>query len=554
MIDLSRTRAEFLAEINAPDPLGDPVTDLTDRRAETVDAHLRICSHAQEPLFSLLKTVLLERFAVVARLELVRDLLVPLKNALGNAFKHGNGTDAAKAISVEIVLTGKGALIAVTDEGSGFDVALTFQRFQGQESYFVNYGAGFRNLHRAMATVSYENGGRTVLLCFRPEAQNEDRESLFPAPEPLAVGISPAEEPGVSPDGKHVELSKRAKISGSALPKVLDPEWVQSSLSAELPEFGKDGARIESCRVYAPSGCAGDDCGNRYVLRVASRNGRLEDTRILTGRVHATAAAATSDFKAATKLHDANISNRLRIPRPVGRLSGEPSLVLYDFDPWMNLWEYSTCHSRLKTLRRIAKRIGRALQRLHWSPIVFPGGEPERVGEELLAMMERAEKHLQSLPYGPGLVNRFHASARRLENRAVFGGQGIPAPIHGALGWDCIYYGVEGRFYLYRFETCRRSDPGLDLGGFAADLLRFTLANHDEEACHICLDDFLGNYNSEAAHAMSKDELLTYTVLALVERLRRADPSAKAGVGQLLAALDIALTTGPSGTQSEVSA
>ncbi|HLB86075.1 MAG TPA: ATP-binding protein, partial [Terriglobales bacterium] len=167
MIDLSRTRAEFLAEINAPDPLGDPVTDLTDRRAETVDAHLRICSHAQEPLFSLLKTVLLERFAVVARLELVRDLLVPLKNALGNAFKHGNGTDAAKAISVEIVLTGKGALIAVTDEGSGFDVALTFQRFQGQESYFVNYGAGFRNLHRAMATVSYENGGRTVLLCFR---------------------------------------------------------------------------------------------------------------------------------------------------------------------------------------------------------------------------------------------------------------------------------------------------------------------------------------------------------------------------------------------------
>jgi len=53
---------------------------------------------------------------------------------------------------------------------------------------------------------------------------------------------------------------------------------------------------------------------------------------------------------------------------------------------------------------------------------------------------------------------------------------------------------------------------------------------------------------------MSKDELLTYTVLALVERLRRADPSAKAGVGQLLAALDIALTTGPSGTESEVSA
>ena len=78
-----------------------------------------------------------------------------------------NGYDLTKVISVEIVLTAKGALIAVTDEGRGFDVALTFRRFQWQESYFANHGVGFRNLHRAISMVSYENGGRTVLLCFR---------------------------------------------------------------------------------------------------------------------------------------------------------------------------------------------------------------------------------------------------------------------------------------------------------------------------------------------------------------------------------------------------
>ena len=171
--------------------------------------------------------------------------------------------------------------------------------------------------------VSYENGGRTVLLCFRPTIQNHDRA-----------------------------------LNSHALPKVLGAEWIQKRLSAEVPEFGKDGAKIESYRVYPARGCAGDDCGNRYVLRLAGRNGRPAETRILTGRLHPTEAAAASDFEAATKLHDARISIKLRIPRPVALLAGEPRLVLYDFDPWMNLCEFFTHHGRIKTLRRV--KIGRA--------------------------------------------------------------------------------------------------------------------------------------------------------------------------------------------------
>src|SRR5205823_5493761 len=156
---------------------------------------------------------------------------------LGNAFKHGNGGDGAKVISVEIVLTGKGALIAVTDEGRGFDVALTFRRFQGQESYFVNRGDGFRNLHRATATISYENGGRTVLLCFRP-----------------ATRVN-----GDPPGDDH------------ALSNILDGERVQSRLSAELPEFRKDGARIESCRVYATREIGRASCRDRAENSVVHR-------------------------------------------------------------------------------------------------------------------------------------------------------------------------------------------------------------------------------------------------------------------------------------------
>jgi len=44
---------------------------------------------------------------------------------------------------------------------------------------------------------------------------------------------------------------------------------------------------------------------------------------------------------------------------------------------------------------------------------------------------------------------------------------------------------------------------------------------------------------------MDKDDLIPYIALALVERLRRAEASAKGDAGQLLAALDAVLTVTP---------
>ena len=282
------------------------------------------------------------------------------------------------------------------------------------------------------------------------------------------------------------------------------------------------------------------------MLRLAGRNGRPAETRILTGRLHPTEAAAASDFEAATKLHDARISIKLRIPRPVALLAGEPRLVLYDFDPWMNLCEFFTHHGRIKTLRRIATLVGLGIAKLHCSQVGLRGAELDFVGEELQTMVVRSENYLQTLACVPDLVNRFNGVVQRIESRAALDRQRILSPIHGALGWDCIHYGVDGRFYLYRFETCRWSDPGLDLGGFAADLLCFTLASYNEEAYRISLDAFLEEYNSEAARPMDKGDLLPYIALALVERLRRAEASAKADAGQLLAALDAVLTVRPS--------
>ena len=156
-------------------------------------------------------------------------------------------------------------------------------------------------------------------------------------------------------------------------------------------------------------------------------------------------------------------------------------------------------------------------------------------------MLARAEATLRTLPSGPELVDRVGISIQCVQARSADRPQTL-APIHGALGWDCIRYGVDGEFYLYRFESCRRSDPRLDLGGFAADLLCFMLAAYDDAAYRLCSNAFLTNYNSKAEHPVREDDLQPYIVLALCERIQREEGRTKAGTGPLLAALDAVLS------------
>jgi anti-sigma regulatory factor (Ser/Thr protein kinase) len=526
MIDLSRTRAEFLAEIEALDPESEPLSDITDARIATADVRVRIRGHAKEDLFPVLDLALSERFAALPREPLLRDLLIPVRKALGNAQKHGNGHDPAKTVAVEIVLTRRGALIAITDEGPGFDVARTFQCFREEKNYFVNEGSGFRNLHRARSAVSYEHGGRTVLLCYRPM---DDAAHGSPPCSAAVEGLPTAA--GGSSAGGHTR------------PNVLDSKWIQTCLSAEVAEFARHGANIESCRIYAARGGAAH-AGHRYVVRVARRDGTPPETRMLTARHHRTADAAEADFQAATHLYKAKVGSRLRIPRPVARLAGEPRLVLYDFNPWMDLWEYLTSQGGLDSVRHAAERAGQSLSAVHRGPVLGPGVASAAVDQGLPAMMARAETTLQALPGKADLVNRFRACVHPTQERLASGRQRAMAPIHGSVGWDCIHYGVDGRFYLYRFEKSRLSDPGLDLGGFAADLLCFTLAYYDAEAYRVCRDDLLKHYNAEAQSPIGAEDLRVYTVLALCQRLARSDLRPPVGEGQLVAALDASLRDG----------
>jgi hypothetical protein len=331
--------------------------------------------------------------------------------------------------------------------------------------------------------VSYEDGGRTLLLLFQPAGGGTPDLPPAPATDP-------------------------------ALERVLDPEWIRAHLSAALPGTREGRGRVVSCRAGPAPGGAGDAREIRYVIRTAGAG--CDGTRILTARLHPTEAAAQADRAAALRLHAGLGSHRLRIPRPIARLAAEPRLVVYQFDPWMNLREYLAHRGSLGALHRSAERIAKGLASLHGSRIPLGDGTTRSPEERLAA--------------GGAPVALLRRRRVPVDRR--------PVPIHGALRWDSILLGVDRRFYLYRFEACGLSDSRFDLGGFAADLLCFTERHHDAGAYGACLDLFLARYAAEGGAPVERDELRPYIALALLDRLEQAGRAGGPEADRLSGALE----------------
>jgi hypothetical protein len=175
MIDLAYSRERMLEDILFPKEAA-LVGDLADPEARAAfvgrdAARLVTHVHAPEEILPSLDAALAARFAEIPPEQLRRNLLLPLKKALGNAHKRGNRLDPAKSITLEVLVTRRGAFVQVSDEGGGFDVAATCARFRRGESYFTHGGSGFRKFEKARAVVSFDDGGRTFRACFRAAAE-----------------------------------------------------------------------------------------------------------------------------------------------------------------------------------------------------------------------------------------------------------------------------------------------------------------------------------------------------------------------------------------------
>jgi len=85
------------------------------------------------------------------------EIRTAVREAIDNSFRHGNGRDESKGITVDCVLDHEGMKITVTDEGAGFD-------FQ----YYLDLGAKTNPQERArMRQREGKEGGLGIILMMR---------------------------------------------------------------------------------------------------------------------------------------------------------------------------------------------------------------------------------------------------------------------------------------------------------------------------------------------------------------------------------------------------
>jgi hypothetical protein len=160
MIDLARTEQQMLEEIGV---------DTCSERGEAAPvAPWRVDGRMPSELLPTLTKALSIRYADVPDRHVSYDLVAVVKKGLGNAYKWGNGRDQGKLLVVTTVMTRMGAVIKISDQGRGFDVARVVR-----DRLFTRKGSGLTRFRKTSSVISYADGGRTLLIRFLcdPEAE-----------------------------------------------------------------------------------------------------------------------------------------------------------------------------------------------------------------------------------------------------------------------------------------------------------------------------------------------------------------------------------------------
>ncbi len=435
MIDLIQSREAMLAEIGATE------TAFTNRIEDPHDPaflHLDQTSVAVcrpwEEILSRLRVPLARRFADVPPERFIRDIERPLKMGLGNAFKRGNQHDRDKRISVEAVVTETGALIAISNDGPGFDVEDTLRRFRASESYFTNKGGGFKAFERAGSVVSYADGGRTLLIRFLRGSESPD------------PGLALAED-------------------------------YMASVFSKLGMLRKHGHTLESCQVDVLDRAVPGRPELRYALQIRESGIELPKM-ILIGRLLSESAARREHW-VARQLYKGSFKagDGLLVPKPLEVFDRHPRLMLYRFDPGHDLREHLEALRDPEPVAEAMRAVALGLRALHRSGISVDFDEiPRRARGRRKRTQEGIVAALSDVL--PDRVPRARRFFEALEQRAARVDEPAePVPIHGSFGGECIRRAEDRRgaerLYVYRFDECRRSHPGFDVGGLIADLSRW---------------------------------------------------------------------------------
>src|SRR5918996_1792082 len=140
MVDLSRTEDQFLAEIHCNSARAGLENTV---ESPALDAPWQLVGRTPAELFPLLTKTFSAFYADVPDRHVSRDLMDPVKKGLGNAYKWGKKRDHDKQLVVTAVMTRVGAVIKITDEGQGFDVARVVR-----DGSFTHGGSGLTRFHK----------------------------------------------------------------------------------------------------------------------------------------------------------------------------------------------------------------------------------------------------------------------------------------------------------------------------------------------------------------------------------------------------------------------
>jgi hypothetical protein len=274
--------------------------------------------------------------------------------------------------------------------------------------------------------------------------------------------------------------------------------------------------------IYGPR--PKDPGGHRCVLTTADDR----FAAIYTLQVYSSVEVARADYTAAQVLYASITRRKIRVPRPVALLE-EPPLVVYDFAPSMNLWTYLADRGSPQAIKKMSLRLGNVLGKHHGAPLQVPEETWTDTLKRWARALERA--HASLLPLDPKAAAKLQTLQETLLRRAARARQEngmTPLPgdqvgsfdtvVHGSLGWDCIHYGVNGRFYLSRFQHCRKGHPALDLGGFLADLFVYCDSTGETGTYAIGEMALLEGYDEERSLPWTT-ELPLFIAGTLVERI-----------------------------------
>ena len=473
----------MLSEIGVVDPAAVPhITDAADERFAKLDcARLTLRACTPDELLPPVGSALSERFRRVPSGELRRSLLHVLKKAVGNAYKWGNRKDPSKRISIDVTATRAGAVVTITDEGAGFDVADLLQRFESGSAYATHGGSGFAILEKSKSAISYADAGRTVLIGFR------------------CVGGAGSDAPGLA--------------------QASDERFMLDLLRAHS-ELCAPGESLVGCRIAIPSKSRRKDLEIRYDLELQSGDADERRIRTLTGTLlHGRDVQAYAELLC--ELHAASAAGSagsVRMSRPLLAFC-EPPLVLFALEPIGELDDWLKRFPSFEGFAEKLRGVARFLRALHESGVEVDSVPASEEAERTRVMCERVIEVLAS-------ASALRAERARALRDAVLERweriRPFPArPIHGSFSWKSILWTADG-LCVHGFDAPRRSHPGLDVGGFLADHLRFFVMRKkgDPREHSRGRDVFLDAYFDTELPAWRED-LPLFLCVALLARTER---------------------------------